>query len=75
MATLVFSEEMKEDIIKKVLGKDIDKEGFIIEKNGDRVLSSDAEEIHLDDFGGFSEGEFIKSDVVSLMKFSERKRE
>jgi len=70
---IVFDDSSKE-LILELLDKTVDEEGFIVEKNNpkQRVLSSDGNELNLDDFGGVKNGSeiFIEDNVVSLVKLS-----
>lgn len=58
--------------ILSIFGKDIDSEGFIVEKlSGKRVLGSDGQEITLEDLGVIKNGSEIysKENIVSLVDF------
>jgi len=71
---ITFDSSVKKEILA-IFDKDIDKEGYIIEKpSGDRVISPDGDEVKLEDFAGISKGSevFIKSDITSLIKYSKR---
>lgn len=65
-----FSEDSKEFVLD-MLGKGLDKEGFIVEKGNtaERVLTKDGEEIHISEWGGIKKGseEYVKSDAFSLL--------
>ncbi len=72
--TIVFSKNAKKDILN-ALNKEIDKEGYIIDKTTQkRVVTQEGEEITLEEFGGFRKGSeiFTKSDIISLIKFYDR---
>lgn len=71
---IVFDKNAKREILE-LLGKDIDKEGYITEKGtSQRVLTFDGEEISLEEFGGIQKGSevFIKNNLVSLIRLSKR---
>ena len=72
---ITFDDSAKEYILE-LLGKTLDDEGYIVEKNDPtvRVLSPDGEEIHISEFGGVMKGSemFIKDDIVSLMRLKDR---
>lgn len=71
--TLSFDENMREEILS-IFEKKIDSEGFIVEKDNpnQRVLSSDGQEVKLEEFGGIKNGSeiFIKNDLISIMRLS-----
>lgn len=61
--------------ILSIFNKTIDSEEFIIEKDSKaRILSSDGDEITLNDFGGITNGSeiFLKNNIVSLINFYRR---
>jgi hypothetical protein len=70
---LTFEDSAKKEILE-FLNKDIDKEGFIVEKENpnQRVFTVDGEELSFDELGGIQKGSevFIKKDLVSLMRLS-----
>ncbi len=73
--TILFENTAKEEILS-FFNKVVNKEGFIVEK-GDRrqkVLAEDGTFIELQEFAGIENGSeiFIKSDIVSLIKLSDR---
>lgn len=73
--TIIFQNNIKEEIVKEVLQKDINEEGYIIDKRTqEAVLSSDGSEVNIEDFGGFENGSeiFIKKDIVSLMDYCKK---
>lgn len=54
--------------------KNVDSEGFIIEKNDptQRAITPDGEYIRIDEFAGIGKsGTFIKSDLPSLIELSD----
>nr|MBP9670297.1 hypothetical protein [Candidatus Woesebacteria bacterium] len=64
------------DYLNEVLGAfgdNIDKEGFIIDSSGDRVLTKKTEEIHSEEFAGIAKGSriYVKSDITSLIEYIE----
>lgn len=70
---LTFEDSAKEEVLD-FLNKDVDREGFIVEKNDkkQRVLTVDGEELSLNELGGIQKGSqvFIKNDLVALMRLS-----
>lgn len=59
------------EFILRVLGKSVDKQGFIIEaQTQKRVLTQDGEPLHIDDFGGVRKGSeiFFKKDLPSALE-------
>lgn len=75
---ITFHKSLKKEILKP-FNKGIDREKFVVEnKDGKRVLSKETgEEIRLTDFAGITKGSvvFLKSDIVSLIKYVESKNE
>lgn len=71
MYTLTFDVKLKE-LVLEAFDKIVDTDGYIVEKNNptQRVLSSDGEEIMLNNFAGVKKGSevFIKSDIISLIE-------
>jgi hypothetical protein len=64
--------------ILKAFDKSVDADGYITDnQGGHRVLSNEGEEIKLTEFAGILPGSqvFIKSDIVSLIKYLEWSRE
>lgn len=59
--------------ILEIFGKEIDKEGFIVEKKDkSRSLTKKGEEIHIEQFGGFSKRNgLIKNDLPTLIEISD----
>ena len=74
MVTITFEENAKEYILKEVLNKSIDSEGFILDENQNKVLTQNGEELTVDEFGGFENGSeiFVKNDIVSIMEYSNK---
>ncbi len=72
---IVFDKNAKKDILG-LLGKEVNKEGLIVEKNDpeQKVLTFEGQEIAIDDFGGVQKGSqvFIKNNLVSLIRLSKR---
>lgn len=58
--------------------KSIDAENYIVEKDNpsQRILADDGEEIDIEKFAGITKGSeiFIKSDLPSLIRLSDRLR-
>jgi len=75
MRTITFDSSVKKQILG-IFDKQVDAEGYIVEKNnpGQRVLTPDGDDIHLDEFTGIYKGSeiFVKSDIVSLVELSNR---
>ena len=72
--TITFDESAKADILG-FFGKKINDNSLIVEKkDSEPVYSFDGEEVTLEEFGGIQKGSevFIKKDVASLMKYTER---
>lgn len=73
--TFTFDDSVKEEILD-AFDKDIDSEGFIVEKDNpnQRVLSEDSQEVNINEFGGLKKGSevFIKKDMVSLLRLSKK---
>jgi hypothetical protein len=76
MIKLNFSgDKVTKKFILSLFNKSVDKEGYIIENStGCRVLSSDGDEITVDDFGGITNGSeiYIRNNIVSLINFYQR---
>lgn len=69
------SDPTTKKFILSLFNKTVDEEGFIIESDTkNRVLSSDGDEITLNDFGGITNGSeiFLKNNIVSLINFYQR---
>ena len=64
---------------KKVLqyfDKEVNDEGFVVESDTKRkVFTFDGQDLHINEFGGIFVGSeiYIKSDIVSIIKFLQRK--
>ena len=74
---LTFSEDVMLDLLD-LLGKTIDNEGYLAEKDDQtqRVLTKEGEEIHIDEWGGIIKGRlFIKKDLTTLMEIARITRE
>ncbi len=75
ISSSTFDKDVKEDILE-LLGKTIDSEGFIVEKDNinQRVLTPKGEEIRLEEWAGIIKGSeaFVKSDIFSLMEIAKR---
>lgn len=58
-----------------LFGKDIDDEGYIVEKEGKkRILGFNGQEMIIAEFGGVKNGSeiYVKNDIVSLVEFYEK---
>ncbi len=66
---IITFEESAKEVILSFFDKTIDSDGFIVEKDtGQRVITSDGEEITLEEFAGIvKNGIFIKSNLPSLI--------
>jgi len=75
ISSSTFDKDVKEDVLE-LLGKTIDSEGFIVEKDNinQRVLTPKGEEIRLEEWAGIIKGSeaFVKSDIFSLMEIAKR---
>lgn len=62
--------------ILEFFNKSVDAEGYVVEKDNParKVLAIDGEEIKIDKFAGITKGSevFIKSDLLSLIRLSDR---
>lgn len=67
LVTITFEESAKETILS-FFDKVVDNDGFIVEKDDTtkRVLTSDGNEIKLDEFAGIKDGSFFKNDLPSI---------
>lgn len=72
---ILFNQKAKKTILK-AFNKEIDDDGYIVEKNNpeQKVLTQDEEEINIDEFCGIQRGSeiFIKSNISSLMQLADR---
>ena len=77
MKSITFDKSAK-DFVLKTFNKTTDEEGYIVEKDNpkQRVLTSDGEEIKMEEFACIKKGseKYIKSDIVSLIKLSDELR-
>ena len=75
MKTITFDNNLEsKTAILQLFGKSLDDEGFIIEtKSGERVVSPQNQEIHVDAFAGIRPGSeiFVTNDLPSLLEQSE----
>lgn len=73
--TVTFDKSLKREILE-IFDKTTNEEGMIVEKSNtsQKVITPDGEEIQFGEFAGVAKGSevFIKSDLVSLIRFSER---
>lgn len=70
------SDKNTKKFILSLFGKSVDKEDFLIENGtNNRVLSSDGDEITLDQFGGITNGSeiYLKNNIVSLINFYQKR--
>lgn len=76
MKQITFDKSSKKEILE-FLNKEVDSEGFIIEKDNvsQRVLTFDGEEISIEEFGGMQKGSevFIKNDIIALLRLCKKK--
>ena len=71
---IMFQPETRSYILN-LLGKAVDDEGFIIEKDTkERVVTPDGDEVPADDFAGVHKGSmvFVKNDLVSIIQMADR---
>lgn len=72
---VTFSDSAKKQILS-YFNKDVDAEGYIIEKNNpaEKVLSPNGQEIKIEEFAGIMGGSeiFLKSDLISIIELSDR---
>ena len=70
---LTFDSSLKREVLG-FFDKEVNDDGLIVERlNPEQlVLSSDGQEVKLEEFGGVKKGSevFIKNDLVSLMRLS-----
>ena len=62
-------------IILTAINKDVDPEGYIVERGTkNRVLTPDGEKVHIDEFAGVIPGSeiFLKDDAISLLRYYDR---
>ena len=72
-----FDKSLERDMLS-AFNKGVDTDGFIVEQDtGQKVVTPEGDNVHIDEFAGIAPGSevFIKSDLVSLMKFSKKYRE
>jgi hypothetical protein len=73
--SLTFSKSVKKEILE-AFNKTVDKEGMIVEKDNlqQKVLSSDGQELSLNEFGGIKKGSevYINNNIVSLIKLTKK---
>lgn len=72
MKTIVFDDSTV-DFVLSIFGKEVDEEGYIIEKStGDRVLTPFGDEVPVDNFAGFAPGSEIvlTKDFPSLLEYT-----
>lgn len=76
MIQFTFNNNLKtKKFILGIFGKDIDDEGYIIERVGKkRILGFNGQEMTVKEFGGIKNGSeiYVKSDIVSLVRFYEK---
>jgi hypothetical protein len=73
MGIITFEESAKTEILS-FFDKNVDEQGFIVEKDtNQRVVTPDGEEIILEEFAGIKKGSeiFIKSDLPSLINLAD----
>ena len=72
---ITFATKLKEKVLDQ-FGKAVGNENYIVEKKtGNRILSSEGEDVHLKEFSGIKRGSeiYLKSDIISLIKFVENR--
>ncbi len=74
---VIFDKSLSREVLS-IFDKTTDDEDFIVEaaNPSQKVLTSEGEEILLEEFAGVTKGSelFIKSDITSLIELSKRKR-
>lgn len=67
----IFNNLATKKFILKALGNDIDADGYVTDKDGNKVIDIDGMEILAKDLGMLSSGSkiFVKDNVVSLAKY------
>lgn len=70
MPEITFSKSAVKDVLK-AFNKETDNEGFIVDEEGDRVLTPTGEEIKAKELGGISKGSevFISDNFVSILDY------
>jgi len=74
---ITFHKSLKSDILK-AFGKSEDNDEYIIDSaTKKRVLTKDGEELTMEEFAGLTKGSvvYLKSDIISLINFIEKKHE
>ncbi|HEU4914311.1 MAG TPA: hypothetical protein VFT16_02795 [Candidatus Saccharimonadales bacterium] len=75
MKTITFGNTVEsKKAVLQLFGKSVDNEGFIIEtRTGERVVSPQNEEVHIDKFAGIRPGSeiFVTNDLPALLEQSE----
>ena len=76
MVSITFDKKVKKELLT-LFDKKVDDDGNIVENSNpkQKVLAVDGSEVNIEEFGGIKKGSevFIKSDLVSLMKFAKNK--
>lgn len=74
---ILFEKEVTKDLLE-IFDKDIDDDGYIIEKggSGERVQTLSEEDILAVDFAGIRKGSeiFMKSDLPTIIEVSDQKK-
>jgi len=74
---ITFHKNLKLDILK-LFGKTKDRDGYIIDSTTkEKVLTKDGEELTIKEFAGLTKGSvvYLKSDIISLIKYIDKKHE
>ena len=69
---ITFDKSAKREVLK-FMDMEVDKEGYIIRKDGGRVLDFNRNACYIDDFAGFDHCKnIIRKDLPSLMKVADK---
>lgn len=74
MKTLVFNDSTREFVLS-LFDKTVDESGYIIEKSsGERVLTPSGDDVHIDNFAGFTPGSeiILTQDLPSLLQYANK---
>ena len=72
MLKITFNNDPKtKEVLLDLFGNFVDSENFIIDKNNQRIIDSDGQEMNISQLGAIKNGSqiFVKKNIVSLMSF------
>lgn len=71
----IFHNDYSRDIAL-VFGNKLDSENYLIDSEGNRVLTRDKQEINIKEFAGVAQGSriYLKSDITSLIEYIDMRR-